>query len=72
MAVCVFRYPSSLQDFRSSQAFVDEQRRLLLFVAIGDGLHLGVHRVQVPAERPTPQLLPQRHALADVAVTALT
>lgn len=65
------RYPSSLQDLGPSQALVVEQRRLLL-IAVGDGLHLGVDRVQVPTERATLQPLPQRHALADVAVTALT
>ena len=65
----VFRYPSSLQDFGSSQTLIDEQR--LLLVAVGGGLHLGVHRVQVPTEGPTLELLPQRHSLADVTITAL-
>lgn len=61
------RYPSSLQDFGPLQALVDEQR--LLLVAVGGGLHLRVDRVQIPAERVALQPLPQRHALADVAVT---
>ncbi len=66
----MFSYPSSLQDFGSSQALIDEQ--WLLLVAVGNGLHLWVDRVQVPAERLTLQLLPQRHALADVTITAVT
>lgn len=41
-------YPSSLQDFGPFQTLVDEQR--LLLVAVGDGLHLRVDGVQVPAE----------------------
>lgn len=44
----VFRYPSSLQDFRTLKVFVEEN--WLMLVAAGDSLHLWVHCVQVPAK----------------------
>lgn len=62
------RYPSSLQHFGASQALVDEEWRLL--VAVGQNLHLGVDRVQVPAKGVTLQAFPQCHALTNVSVGA--
>lgn len=63
-------YLSSLQNVGSFQTLVDEQR-LQLLVAIGDGLHLGVDGVQIPAEGVTLQPSPQLHPLADVTKAAL-
>ena len=64
-------YPSSLQHLGPAQARL-VHKHLLLLVAVGLQLHLGVDGIQVPAERAALQPPPQRLPLAHVPVGPLT
>ena len=69
-SAAMWSYPSLLQHLGPLHALVDEDG--LLGLVVGRQLHLGVDGVQVPLEAVALHPLPQRHALANVAVVTVT